>query len=223
MWSRTSPRSMTCWRASASDRHVRETRMKSLPYLVVACCCCALAASARAAPLSIKVVDEAGAPLADAAVAVFVDGAARRATNASAAEMAQRGRRFMPAVLVVQTGTPVHFPNFDTVRHHVYSFSPIKPFEIKLYAGTPAEPVVFDKPGTAVLGCNIHDTMSAYVHVVDTPHFALTDEQGRAQLDLPAGLHQVRLWHPRLGPSATPATQPLDGGARAVTLSLKAP
>ena len=41
-------------------------------------------------------------------------------------------------VTVVPTGTAVHFPNRDTVRHHLYSFSPVKTFEIKLYVGTPA-------------------------------------------------------------------------------------
>ena len=61
------------------------------------------------------------------------------------------------------------FPNFDTVRHHVYSFSPAKTFELKLYAGVPNTPVVFDKPGIAVLGCNIHDNMAAWVVVADTP------------------------------------------------------
>ena len=72
-----------------------------------------------------------------------------------------------PAILlIVQTGTAVNFPNFDTVRHHVYSFSPIKVIDIKLYSGTPTEPVVFDKPGVAALGCNIHDRMSAYVEAM---------------------------------------------------------
>jgi len=73
---------------------------------------------------------------------------------------------------VVQAGTPILFPNHDKVRHHVYSFSPAKTFELKLYSGVPGTPVLFDKPGLVVLGCNIHDQMVAYVQVVNTPYFA---------------------------------------------------
>lgn len=112
-----------------------------------------------ATPLSVTVLDSAGAPLPDSVVSVEVRGERQQAEPGTTAEMAQRGRAFVPKVVVIQTGTALQLPNFDTVRHHVYSFSSIKPFEIKLYSGTPAAPLVFDKPGTAVLGCNIHDRM----------------------------------------------------------------
>lgn len=90
-----------------------------------------------------------------------VAGASRMAPAGAAAQVAQQGRQFVPQVSIVQAGTAVSFPNLDTVRHHVYSFSPVKTFELKLYAGTPSTPVVFERAGTAVLGCNIHDRMSA--------------------------------------------------------------
>src|SRR5204863_937520 len=99
------------------------------------------------------------------------------------AAVAQKDKTFIPFVTVVQTGTPVQFPNQDPIRHHVYSFSPPKPFEIKLYAGTPVAPIVFDKPGEVVLGCNIHDHMLAYIYVVDTPYFGKTGKDGRARLE----------------------------------------
>lgn len=147
-----------------------------------------------AAPWTVQVRNAAGQPLADAVVAVELRGKPARASGAKA-EMGQRERQFTPQLLVVQTGTAVNFPNFDTVRHHVYSFSPIKVIDIKLYSGTPAEPIVFDKPGVATLGCNIHDRMSAHIVVVDTPVFARTDAAGNASFDLPAGEHQLRIWH----------------------------
>ncbi|MBN9204994.1 methylamine utilization protein [Methylibium petroleiphilum] len=182
---------------------------------------------AHAVPLVITVTDEQGAPLADAVVAVQVKGTPPNAPAGASAELGQKNRRFTPSVLAVQTGTAVNFPNFDTVRHHVYSFSPIKTFELKLYAGTPAAPVVFDKPGIAVLGCNIHDAMTAYVRVVDTPYFARTDSAGRAQLELPAGDHQLQTWHALLGIDAVAPVQPLKVGsapaAAAVKLNAKAP
>jgi len=166
-----------------------------------------LAPAARAAPWTLQVLKN-GTPLAGAVVAVELKGQGSRAAPGTAAQMAQRDRQFQPGTLVVQTGTSVSFPNFDTVRHHVYSFSPIRRFELKLYAGTPSEPVVFDQPGVAQLGCNIHDKMTARIIVVDTPVFATTDAQGRARLDLPPGQHQVVLWHARLGNEA-PRRQPL--------------
>ena len=90
------------------------------------------------------------------------------------AVMDQKNRMFIPHVLAVQTGTAVRFPNSDDIRHHVYSFSPAKPFQLPLYKGTPANPVVFDAPGVVTLGCNIHDQMSAFIVVVDTPYFERT-------------------------------------------------
>lgn len=154
---------------------------------------------AHALPWAVLVKSTAGEPLADAVVAVELRAQTSRAAPGAKAEMAQRERQFQPYVLVVQTGTAVNFPNFDTVRHHVYSFSPVKTFDIKLYSGTPAEPVLFDKPGIATLGCNIHDKMSAHIVVVDTPLFAKTDAQGLLKLDLPAGEHNLKVWHPRVG------------------------
>lgn len=150
--------------------------------------------AALAVPVTVQLRGPGGQPLAGAAVAVEVRGRVGK-TSGAKAEMGQRDRQFTPQVLVVQTGTAVNFPNFDTVRHHVYSFSPIKVIDIKLYSGTPAEPVVFDKPGVAALGCNIHDRMSAHIIVVDTPLFAKTDDRGQATFDLPAGEHVAKVWH----------------------------
>ena len=111
-------------------------------------------------------------------------------------ELDQKGREFVPHVLPVRVGTPVFFPNSDDIQHHVYSFSPPKRFEIKLYRGTPAEPVVFDQPGIVALGCNIHDWMLGYVYVTDAPYFTRTDASGHWTLNLPAGDYELALWHP---------------------------
>lgn len=114
-------------------------------------------------------------------------------------EIDQIDRQFEPHVTIVQTGTAVHFPNNDDIRHHVYSFSDPKRFELPLYTGASANPVEFDEPGIVTLGCNIHDWMLAYVVVVDTPFFAVSDTDGAADIpNLPAGDYIVELWHPRL-------------------------
>ena len=145
-----------------------------------------------AASLVVEVRDERGAPVTDAVVYATPEGKAPPPSRR--AVMDQKNRMFVPHVLAVQTGTAVSFPNSDNVRHQVYSFSPAKKFQLPLYAGTPPKPVVFDKPGVVAIGCNIHDQMSAYVVVVDTPYFAKSSN-GRAELaDLPDGTYAVRVW-----------------------------
>jgi plastocyanin len=158
------------------------------------------------AALQVQVNDSAGKPLADAAVyAIAAGGHEARPPKASVA-VEQVDREFVPYVTVVQAGTTVTFPNRDPILHHVYSFSPAKPFEIKLYTGKSPTEVVFDKPGVVALGCNIHDWMIGYVLVVPTAHFAKTDARGAARLsDLPAGEYEVHAWHPQQ--RATPAVQ----------------
>ena len=192
---------------------------------------CALAAglagpvqSATAGALEVQVSDGAGKPLPGAVV--FLESPEARAANKPAVgvELGQAMRQFSQAVTVVPVGTAVNFPNRDTVRHHVYSFSTVKKFEIKLYVGTPAAPVVFDQPGIAVLGCNIHDNMAAWVVIVDTPFYGLTGANGRLALPaVPPGSYQLRTWHPALAPGAPAQAQPLlvpaAGGVAAVKMA----
>jgi hypothetical protein len=109
----------------------------------------------------------------------------------------------------------VIFPNHDNVRHHVYSFSPAKRFELPLYAGVPAQPVVFDTPGVVVLGCNIHDWMVGYVYVSESPYFAKTRADGKAVIaDLPGRTYIVRVWHPQLEGSEATTKRTVDLSAK---------
>jgi plastocyanin len=145
------------------------------------------------------VKDERGKPVADAVVSLSAGAAMPAPRAGAAAVMDQQNKEFVPFVLPVAVGSPVTFPNRDNIRHHVYSFSPAKRFELPLYIGTPAAPVVFDKPGSIVLGCNIHDWMVGYVYVLPTPYFAKTAEDGKASIgDVPPGAYEARVWHPRL-------------------------
>ena len=166
------------------------------------------AGAATAGTVQVLVQDKAGRALQDAIV--FLESAeASRARQAakppSGVEIQQLGRQFEPRVIVVPQGTSIQFPNRDNVRHHVYSFSAAKNFELKLYSGTPANPVVFDKPGVAVLGCNIHDHMVAWVVVVDTPYYGKTAAAGRVTLpQVPPGAYRLRVWHADL-PVGAPA------------------
>lgn len=150
---------------------------------------------AKANDLLVEVTDANGQPLIDAVV--YLEGQkVNQSSTADLVEITQKGKKFHPLVTVVQVGSKINFPNKDSVRHHVYSFSPAKKFELKLYSGVPATPVLFDKAGTAVLGCNIHDTMLAYVHVVDSAHFEKTDNAGLVKLQgVAEGKYQLKVWH----------------------------
>lgn len=157
----------------------------------------AFATSAMSASLSFDVKDSDGKPLSDAVVFLDSEFAKSQAHPISGAEMRQIKKQFDPSVLIVPRGTSVRFPNHDKVRHHVYSFSPAKPFELKLYSGSDSNPVTFEKEGIVVLGCNIHDNMVAWIVVVNTPYYAKTDAFGKATLpDVPAGAYKLRSWHP---------------------------
>jgi len=149
--------------------------------------------------LEAVVRDEGGKAVIDVVVSLTPSGVAPAVPRAAPAVMDQQNKTFVPFVLPVPVGTPVAFPNRDNIRHHVYSFSPAKRFELPLYIGTPASPVVFDKPGVVVLGCNIHDWMVGYVYVADTPYFAKTAGDGTVRLaDVPPGAYEARVWHPRM-------------------------
>lgn len=161
--------------------------------------CLLLGGGASAASLTVRALDDKGGMLEHVAIALTPSGGATVPRASGPVEIGQQDKTFIPLVSTVQTGTAVNFPNRDTVRHHVYSFSPAKSFELKLYIGTPAKPVVFDRPGIVVLGCNIHDHMVAYVMVADTPWQAVTDASGTARLSgFPDGDYELRVWHPSL-------------------------
>jgi plastocyanin len=151
-----------------------------------------------AATLSVDVRNARGAPVPDAVVYAVPQGVSVPPAKKTAV-MDQKNRMFVPHVLPIQTGTAVRFPNSDDIRHQVYSFSEAKTFQLPLYQGTPATPIVFDKHGVATLGCNIHDSMSAYIVVVDTPHFGKSEKDGKVTLhSLPAGRYAVHVWAPNL-------------------------
>ncbi len=136
--------------------------------------------------------DETGAPLANAVL--LVDGVP--SLPADGYVMDQIDRQFVPHVLAAPVGAEVDFPNSDDVRHHVYSFSETKPFELRLFKGSEAPPVIFDRAGVVVLGCNIHDAMLGYILITESPRFAVSDAQGRVSLpELPPGKWPVSWWH----------------------------
>lgn len=153
-----------------------------------------------AAPLSVRVVDARGRPVGDAVVTLRPVGVATRAPTPNGSySVSQKDLQFHPFVLVVPVGANVSFPNRDATKHHVYSFSPAKRFELKLFARDQSRSVRFDKPGVVALGCNIHDGMTAFIVVTDSAWTARTNGQGVAQFaSAPNAPAQLVVWHPYL-------------------------
>jgi plastocyanin len=176
---------------------------------------------AQASELTVEVTDTQGNLLKNAVVYLVSENSSEL-KNAPIVEIEQKGKQFNPLVTVVQTGTSVNFPNHDRVRHHVYSFSPAKKFELKLYSGVPTNPVKFDQAGTVVLGCNIHDNMLAFLYIVNTPYFAQTDDFGIAKLtNAPDGPYQLKVWHYALQKENVPLEQAIDVKPNQTKLAVK--
>jgi plastocyanin len=176
-----------------------------------------------AGSLEVIVKDDKGRPVSDA-VAYAAAASAASVSPKKHAVVDQRDKQFVPYVTGVQVGTAVIFPNSDNIRHHVYSFSPAKKFELPLYSGVPAEPVVFDKVGFVTLGCNIHDWMIAYVAVLPTSYFQVTRQDGRAVLkDLPAGQYTLQVWHPALKGQPEALVQRVEVGSGTKSLLFTLP
>jgi plastocyanin len=174
----------------------------------ITCAFGSISMSTAAADLTVVVGDADGKPVVDAVVALFpFDGGTDADTRRPDKSVDQINKRFRPSVLALQTGTLVYFPNSDNIRHQIYSFSDAKKFETKLYSGKTAAPVLFDKAGVVVLGCNIHDSMQAYLYVLDTPYFAKTDGAGSATISAPIARFVMKIWHPQFQTGRNPMSR----------------
>ena len=186
---------------------------------LTACLVLFFAPLAGAETLHVRVIGVDQEPVADVAVFVKQRDAERPRQAPAAAVMDQRDSRFVPHLLVVQTGAPVAFPNSDSIAHHVYSFSKPNNFELPLYKGTPPEPVDFAHEGVVTIGCNIHDSMLGYIVVVDTDVFAMTDENGEVRLDVDGAATgwEVSIWSPRIRDSRDPIVRQIQAGEALAT------
>jgi plastocyanin len=176
-------------------------------------------AAASASGIAGRVVDADGKGVRDAVV--FIEAPAAKASS-TRATMDQIDKTFVPGVLPIVAGTQVNFPNRDQIRHHVYSFSRAKRFELPLYKGEEAPPVLFDKAGVVKIGCNIHDWMSAIILVLPNTHYAVTDESGRFALEgLEEGTHAIAAWHAQSREKTEDVTQRVQLGASDLELEFR--
>lgn len=167
----------------------------------------------HAATVQVDVRGPDGRPLSGAVISIDV----RRGSPASVRgpyQIEQRDIQFQPHVLIVPVGATVGFPNRDRVRHHVYSFSKPKRFNLKLYGREEQRTIVFDVPGVVALGCNIHDSMTGFVFVTATPFAVQSDANGHVAIPgVPAGTATVRVWHPSIRAPGNSLSQPLSVAA----------
>ena len=197
---------------SARDWHSRVSQGCAVALLALGC------SAGGAAAVDASIASPTGETVEDVAIVLEPRGAKAPLRKARVV-IEQNNREFAPYVTRVQRETAIEFPNRDPFKHHIYSFSPAKVFEVKLYQGKPAQPVTFDKVGVVVLGCNIHDWMEAHILVVDTPYFGKTGSDGLVHIDqVPAGRYTLRVWHPRQ--TAALPEQEVEIGQRVVRLRL---
>lgn len=203
--------------------------LASLFYLSCGLLVCTFVA-AQPVDLQIRVLDQNQQPVADA---IVIDPGTPalsfpESSPTDIAVMDQQNKEFKPRVLAIRRGQKVSFPNSDNIRHHVYSFSETKRFEIRLYADTPESPIEFERGGVVVLGCNIHDSMLGYIFVSDWQHFTQTDPEGIALLkQVNSTPKRLAVWHPeQIDPTSvqtveTPTWNNLNANSQSTTIVIQ--
>jgi plastocyanin len=177
------------------------------------------AKAAHAAPRTATLrgkVSVPGGSLKD--VYVFVENVKAAPVRGKTAEVAQRDKQFVPEVLVVQRGTRVSFPNYDSVFHNVFSPSTPHPFDLGSYrVGEPAKSVDMTSAGVVEVFCNVHARMHSNILVVPNALYAHVGADGTFALPaVPLGARKVVVW----SPNSKPQSQTVELGAQGADVSL---
>ncbi|WP_348633905.1 hypothetical protein [Shewanella sp. WXL01] len=184
---------------------------KTISYMAVAIGTIASSMALQAQAANIYIMDDNNQPMENMVVYLQSNNPAAFATPALASdsstaqalqnpvEVHQKDKQFSPYITVVQKGYQLKFVNDDDITHHIYSASGPKRFSFKLRQDGVNKDMVFDQLGHISMGCNIHDWMSGHILIVDTPHFANTDNKGLVSFDnIAPGQYQLVVWHPQL-------------------------
>jgi plastocyanin len=184
-------------------------------------CCLLQAGSALGATIVVAVQTSTGRPVEGAVLTLHTLTGNDHPSVPLNIAVDQVNRAFVPDVVVVPVGSTVEFPNSDSVSHQIYSFSAARKFQLPLYRGKPYPPVHFDQAGLVTLGCNIHDSMLAYVLVTDAPYFGRTDASGSWSVAVPRGTYRVTVWHPRMQEGSEVEREMMIGETDRASLTLQ--
>lgn len=183
-----------------------------------------LAKSAAAHELTVNVVGPYGKSVDE--VVVYVSPLVEIANlkpNTKQLYIDQIDTSFAPYVTVLQKGQSIKFSNKDDITHHIYSVSGENRFEFKVKSGDERATQNLMSSEEVAMGCNIHDWMSGFALVVDTPFFGKTNSSGELTLDLPVvGDYEVTVWHPQLDvpENRVTKTYTMKEGKQKLTLNL---
>lgn len=137
------------------------------------------------------------------------------------ATMKQENKTFTPAVLVVQKGTTVQFPNLDAFFHNVFSVTPDNSFDLGSYRQGETKGVTMSKPGVVSVYCNMHPQMVGHILVVPNGNYVRAGKDGFFRIsNVPAGHHRIVAWAPDTKAVAA-ETEVSDTEAATVELELK--
>lgn len=181
-----------------------------------------LCVPAAAFATQIHVVDPTGKHAAGIVVYANVSPTPPSTVRTAPVMITQQEKMFTPPLVVSQKGQEVTFANKDDITHHIYSVGEQNAFSFKIRAGVDDKKHTFSHSGQVSMGCNIHDWMSGYLYVVDTPYFGISDSNGNVTLDLPsANAITLMVWHPNLAKGVAQEFVLADLNASAVEIALK--
>ena len=131
-------------------------------------------------------------------VVIYLEGAL--GSKPITATVEQKGRQFLPDLLVLPVGSTVSFPNLDPIFHNVFSLSKPKEFDLGNYPKDHTRTVTFAKSGVVFVNCHLHSNMSAVIVITPNQWNTRSDATGHFRLcDVPPGNYTVVAWHKAAG------------------------
>jgi plastocyanin len=115
--------------------------------------------------------------------------------------------RFEPTVQVIRAG-PIDIVNSDPVLHNTHGYYGKRTaFNVALPNQGQRIKKELERPGTVKVDCDSHGWMLAWIHVADSPYYALTGKDGGFSIaDVPPGEYTLVATHDYTGDNAMPVT-----------------
>jgi hypothetical protein len=107
-----------------------------------------------------------------------------------------KSHTFVPHVLPILAGTTVEFPFYDRIKLCQYAHLSFGNNDLSVNPEGAKKTQRFNIPGILPLFCKVHNEMSAFILVLETPFFAVTDENGNYDIqNIPKGNYKICVWH----------------------------